>query len=323
MDRPLDRETRWVAYAAGGAFQNIVLHGLLPEGCAYAVDGHFEGDRFEGIPVHRPSRLDDEDLSSLPIVLFTMSSGLFWQLRGELIERGCAPANLHYYGDVFFDGLRERLRPHGIDLDPAHYRFVQSTTALLGIDNHSSSLGTALQLALQRAAAGLDGPIVELGVYRGGNALAVCLANQLLGDERRYYLVDSFEGFPELSEHDPEAAAGLFRDGSYADIVATFARFPPARVVRGFVPEVLAELPEDRFSVVYYDCDLHDPARGALEHCFPRLPPGGFVMIHDYLPKLGGFDGVRRAVDGFLDGRDDYEAIPIPETTHLVLRKLG
>lgn len=311
---------RFVAYAAGGAFQNIVLSGLLPPGCAYVVDRDFAGDAFEGVEVRRPERLEGEDRTT-PLVLFTMSSGLFWELRGALVERGFAPERILYYGDLFFDGLRRRLQGFGLELDRGHYEFVQATTALLGIDNHSSSLGTALVLALEAATRDDDGAAAELGVFRGGNALAVCMANLLLGHRRPYYLIDSFAGFPELSEHDPATAAGMFRDTSYADIRATFGRFPSARVLRGNVPEILDELDEPRYTVVYYDCDLHDPARATLDYFWPRLVDGGYVLIHDYLPKLDGFDGVRLAVDGFLDGRGDFDRFEVPETTHLILRK--
>ena len=317
---PLEPGGRFIAYAAGGAFQNIVLRGMLPDGCAYVVDRDFAGDSFAGIEVRRPDTLDREDKGT-PVVLFTMSSALFFKLRGALVERGFAAERIHYYGDLFFAGLRDRLRSFGLDLDPGHYAFVESTTALLGIDNHSSSLGTALLLALEAATRDEDGPVAELGVFRGGNALVACMANQLLGHHRRYYLIDSFAGFPELSEHDPAAAAGMFRDTSYADIVQTFGRFPRARVLRGNVPQILERLEEPSFSVVYYDCDLHDPARASLEFFFPRLAEGGYCLIHDYLPKLGGFDGVRLAVDAFLDGREDVDRFEVPETTHLILRK--
>lgn len=113
----------------------------------------------------------------------------------------------------------------------------------------------------------------------------------------------------------------MFRDTSYADIVASFGRFPAARVLRGVVPEILQRLDEPRWGLVYYDCDLHDPARATLDYFWPRLAGGGYVLIHDYLPKLGGFDGVRVAVDAFLDGRRDFDRFEVPETTHLILRR--
>ena len=311
---------RYIGYAAGGAFQNIVLQGLLPENCAYVVDKNFEGEAFEGVPVKRLEALEGEDRDA-PFIIFSMSSSLYWELRSMLVDMGFRAENIHYYGDLFFDGLADRARGFGLDVKASHYEFVQTANALLGIDNHSSSMGSALLLAMQEDTKKLGGALVELGVFRGGNAFAVCLANMLLGDRRPYYLIDSFEGFPELSEHDPKAWAGAFKDTSFEDLKRTFGHFSHANVVQGYVPEILSSLPEQPYSVVYYDCDLHEPAAASMEFFWPRLTVGGYVFIHDYLPKLNGFDGVRIAIDDFLKGRSDYERFEVPESTHLVLKK--
>lgn len=101
------------------------------------------------------------------------------------------------------------------------------------------------------------------------------------------------------------------------------ATFPAPGSCAATCPRVLGELDEPRYSFVYYDCDLHDPARATLDYFWPRLVAGGYVLIHDYLPKKDGFDGVRLAVDGFLDGRTDFDRFEVPETTHLILRKRG
>jgi len=311
---------RWVGYAAGGAFQNIVLSDNLPDNCAYVVDQFFEGDAFKSIEVKRPEALDDEDRAT-PIILFTMSSRLFGELKTALIERGFKADNIHYYGDVFFPSMRERILEFGLDMSPDQYEFIKKTNALLGIDNHSSAMGSALLLAMQKSTQDLGGAFVELGVFRGGNAFAVSLANTLLGEQRPYYMIDSFEGFPELSEHDPSASAGMFKDTSYEDLKTTFGHFPSGHLMKGYVPNAFSELSEPTYSVVYYDCDLHDPALASLDYFWPKLVIGGYFLIHDYLPKLNGFDGVRVAVDGFLEGRSDFVSTPVPETTHLILRK--
>lgn len=311
---------RWIGYAAGGAFQNIVMNGLLPRHCAYVVDQFFEGKSFEGIPVKRPDQLLQEDRDSA-FILFTMSSKLFQELRAGLVELGFRKEKIVYYGDVFLEGMADRLQSFGLNIKPSHYEFVQTANALLGIDNHSSAMGSAILLSMHAQTRDLSGGLVELGVFRGGNAFSVCLANMFQGDSRTYYLIDGFEGFPELSAHDPSASAGMFRDTSFEDIKETFGHFPRAQVMKGYVPKILSDLPEQNYSVVYYDCDLHDPAEASLNYFWPRLLVGGYILIHDYLPKLNGFDGVRVAVDAFLKGRSDFEHTTVPETTHLILRK--
>ena len=49
----------------------------------------------------------------------------------------------------------------------------------------------------------IEGSIVECGVWRGGMISAIA---ELLGNCRKYYLFDSFEGLPKAQQIDGEAA---------------------------------------------------------------------------------------------------------------------
>lgn len=316
-------ETRYIALGAGGAFQNLALQGLLPVHFEYAVDNHFVGPDFEGIPVRRPAELAKEvdERACTHVVVFAMSSAVYSQFRRDLVAMGFREDQVEYYGDLCFGGLQERLRTFGVTVARSDHDFAQAVSSIFPIDNHSSSLGTAVLLGLMRSAPSPTGAVAELGAYKGGNALLVSLAATIEGMQRDYYVIDSFEGFPSLSPNDPADAARMFRDNSFADITRMFSAFPRVRVCRGFIPAVLRDLPEQSYSVVYYDCDLYQPAVDSLEYFFPRLEQGGYLLIHDYLPKRGGFDGVRKAVDAFLDGRRDVDRFDVPETTHVILRK--
>jgi hypothetical protein len=314
-------DTRYIAFGAGGAFQNIVLNGLLPVRFEYAVDNHFSGDEFHGVSIRRPAALADESRDGTTVVIFAMSSSVYRLLRSELLAAGFGEKQIVYYGDLFFDGLERRLKDFGVPLSPSHYAFARSASMTFPIDCHSSFLGTALLLGLINASGSQTGAVAELGAYKGGNALLANLIVTLEGSARAYCIVDSFEGFPALSPNDPAESAGMFRDASHSDIVRMFEPFPQVHVYRGFIPEILSELPERKYSVVYYDCDLYQPAVDSLDYFFPRLESGGFLLIHDYLPKLGGFDGVRKAADAFLETVPGVDCFEVPETTHLIVRK--
>jgi len=313
-------ETKYVAFGAGGAFQNVVINDLLPVRFEYAVDNHFTEPAFRGIPVRRPADLIRDVSPDIRVVVFAMSSAVHHMFRRQLLAQGFGADQIVPYGDLFFEGLRRRLAAFGVRLDPAHYAFAQRASMVFPIDNHSSALGTAVLLGLM-AATNPSTAVAELGAYKGGNALLAALVATLQGSSRPYHIVDSFEGFPELSAHDPADASKMFRDSSFADIAEMFAAFPHVRLHRGFIPDVLRQLPDQHYGVVYYDCDLYQPAVDSLQYFFPRLSPGGFLLVHDYLPKLGGFDGVRKAVDEFLRQTKGVDRFEVPETTHLILRK--
>src|ERR1041384_2429634 len=58
-------------------------------------------------------------------------------------------------------------------------------------------------LALARQVSALEGDIVECGVWRGGMIAGI---SRVLGNARKYWLFDSFEGLPPAQHTDGEAA---------------------------------------------------------------------------------------------------------------------
>jgi hypothetical protein len=293
---------RSIAYGGDSTFQNVVLNGLLSFPVDYAVDQRFPGDDFHGIAVRKPSALEQEARDGTRIVIFTLSSALFRQIRRELISSGFSADQLLYYGDLLFDGLQQRMQRFGVHLRRSHYAFAQAASLVFPIDNHSSSLGTAVLLGLLNASGSLHGAVAELGACKGGNALLVNLIATVEGHPRDYCIVDSV--------------------ASVDEIAAVLSVFPHVHLHGGSLPAVLSELADREYCAVYYDGNVYQRAGESVEYFFPRLRRGGFLMIHDYLPKLGGLDAVTHAVDELLKDHRDVEPFEVPETAHLILRKL-
>jgi O-methyltransferase len=147
---------------------------------------------------------------------------------------------------------------------------------------------------------GVVGAIAEVGVYQGTWAR---VANHHLPD-RQIYLFDTFEGFDER-DLDMERRSGLIDDVPYA-----VGHWPPARVVEalthpeqarirpGWFPETAAGLEEQRFCLVDVDVGLAEPTRAALEWFYPRMMPGGYLIVADYNNRHT--PGVKSAVDGWV-----------------------
>ena len=90
--------------------------------------------------------------------------------------------------------------------------------------------------------------------------------------------------------------------------------------VVGFFPDtVTPEIAAESFAFVHLDADLEAPITAGLEFFWPRLNPGGFIVVHDY----NSWPGARLAVDRFLvDHR--AAAIPMPDKSgSIVLHKLS
>ncbi len=146
----------------------------------------------------------------------------------------------------------------------------------------------------------VPGARAECGVYRGASALLLCHAAR--GHAPSYdgaglFLIDSYEGASASGEHDlipvrdntARARMAAFfphrgNPGWVDDVERVFAAFPAARIVRGWVPEVLSQLPERNWAFVHLEVDLYDPTFGGLEYFYPRLSAGGVIITDDYGP---------------------------------------
>lgn len=147
----------------------------------------------------------------------------------------------------------------------------------------------------------IPGDVAELGVYQGAFAAEI---NRLF-PERRLWLFDTFEGF-----HARDLAIEAERTGvktqrrSFSDttIELVRSRLPHperARFIKGYFPESLAGLDINKtcFALVSLDPDLYEPTLEGLRYFYPRLAPGGRILIHDYTSCQ--FEGVKMAVDEY------------------------
>jgi O-methyltransferase len=165
------------------------------------------------------------------------------------------------------------------------------------------------------AAREIPGAIVECGVWRGGSMMAAALTLLRLGaTDRELYLYDTFAGMPPPSEADTtrsgEHAADLLAhedQDSHLWAIASLADvrdavlgvgYPEERIrfVEGRVENTLpADAPEE-IAVLRLDTDWYESTKHELVHLYPRLAPGGVLILDDY----GHWQGARRAVDEYL-----------------------
>jgi hypothetical protein len=167
----------------------------------------------------------------------------------------------------------------------------------------------------------VPGAFAECGVWRGGSVLAMILTLQELGvQDRDIHLYDTFEGMTEPTEHDvspidPPALQtweearrrearpwseyfepDLFNEDSVRDTLQATG-YPGERLhfVRGPVEETLPGRAPERLALLRLDTDWYESTRHELEHLYPRLSPGGVLIVDDY----GHWEGCRRAVDEY------------------------
>lgn len=174
---------------------------------------------------------------------------------------------------------------------------------------------TLIQAIDYLARAGIEGEIVECGVWRGGSMMAAALTLlRFRHPLRRLHLFDTFEGMSPPAEDDRDfqgisAAEQLARADRQRSLSWAVASLPevqrnlartgyPAELIRyvpGRVETTLpAEAPE-KIALLRLDTDWQASTRHELEHLFPRLQRGGVLLIDDY----GHWRGARQAVDDY------------------------
>ena len=161
----------------------------------------------------------------------------------------------------------------------------------------------------QIAKEGVPGDVAELGVWRGFTAHALATFARRLG--RHTYLFDTFAGFDpaDFTGVDQSVAAG-FADTSL-EAVRALVGTERTTYCKGHFPGTTAMVPDDAtFSLVHIDCDLYAPMLSALAFFYPRMAPGGFMLIHDYSSLA--WEGAERAADLFFADKPEC-LVPMPD----------
>lgn len=143
---------------------------------------------------------------------------------------------------------------------------------------------------------GVPGGLVELGVYKGNSAGILAAFARRHG--RHLFLFDTFEGFDTRDLQGIDSKHPVqFRDTSLASVQALVGT-DSVTYAKGFFPESASKITMPQsIAVVHIDCDLYDPMKAGLECFYPRLSPGGIMLLHDY--SSGHWPGATRAIDEF------------------------
>ena len=165
----------------------------------------------------------------------------------------------------------------------------------------------------------LHGVLVECGTWRGGCAVAMLLIQRELFGKvlKPVYMLDSFEGLPEVEERDGPLAASWqaggdkekFFDNCKAaqedlEKLLKLHKFVEGeyRLVRGWfdqtVPPLADALVSQGIAVLRLDGDWYASTAVALKHLCPITDENGVVIIDDYY----SWDGCARAVHDYLAG---------------------
>jgi len=176
----------------------------------------------------------------------------------------------------------------------------------------------------------VSGDMLEAGVWRGGAGIlmrAVLEAHAV--KDRCVWLADSFEGLPKPDTERYPADAGD-RHWTRSELAVSreqvednFRRYglldDQVRFLQGWFEDTLPTAPLDTIAVLRLDGDMYGSTMVALEALYPKVPPGGFVIIDDY----GDIDQCRQAVDDYRAANDITEPMERIDFTGVYWRVSG
>lgn len=144
---------------------------------------------------------------------------------------------------------------------------------------------------------GIPGDFIEAGIWRGGCCIlmrGILAANEIAN--RKIYAVDSFEGLPlpDPQKYPADEGWDFHRHKHLAvtlqEVKNNFTRYglldEQVIFVKGLFQDTLPALNAGPFCLMRLDGDYYESTYVALEALYPKLSPGGFVILDDvnYLP---------------------------------------
>jgi O-methyltransferase len=175
---------------------------------------------------------------------------------------------------------------------------------------------------------GVPGDLIETGVWRGGATIFMRAVLKAYGDtQRTVWVADSFQGLPKPDlERYPRDAGD--QHWTYQDLAVTldqvkanFQRYglldDQVQFLVGWFRDTLPTAPIERLAVLRLDGDMYESTMDGLRALYPRLSPGGYVIVDDY----GAVPGCKAAVEDYRAEQGITEPIQTIDWTGVFWRR--
>lgn len=162
----------------------------------------------------------------------------------------------------------------------------------------------------------IPGAFVECGVWQGGSVMAILYTLlSLKVTDRDVYMCDTYEGMALPSGNDSATERKWYEQLKRTDGGSNWCRseldevrknvlscgYPESKLhfVKGMVEQTIPANAPDKIALLRLDTDWYEPTKHELEHLYPRIMPGGVLILDDY----GAWEGARKATDEYFSGQ--------------------
>ena len=200
------------------------------------------------------------------------------------------------------DDLPTRKRENFPEIqDPVFWSFYEKARRFSLV--HVTGFYNVYQSMQYIARNGIAGNAVECGCFLGGVALFMGLMREKLGIPRmEIVLFDTFCGAPVGSADVVMGTAFVepcelpnYRETVPRNIESVLGHTRGYRFVEGLVQDTLPVTDTGDLALLRLDTDFYESTAAEFQALYPRLAPGGVLIVDDY----GMFDGSRRATDEY------------------------
>ncbi|MBY0268890.1 MAG: TylF/MycF family methyltransferase [Burkholderiales bacterium] len=168
----------------------------------------------------------------------------------------------------------------------------------------------------------LRGDFVECGVSTGIVSRAVAHYVDFGRQQKRYWLIDTFDGIPLQQASAAELSLARSKNDRhyydcYPDVKAHFSRYGNVEVIKGRVPEILDNLDIAAVAFLHIDMNIAEPEVQAMRHFWDKLTPGAAVVFDDYASMA--HQAQKAALDAFAASRG-FAILSLPTGQGLALK---
>lgn len=132
----------------------------------------------------------------------------------------------------------------------------------------------------------LEGDFVDCGVYTGFCTRAIMHYVDFEKLNKKYYLMDTFEGLDERFSTDYELERNKKLGYAstvdlYSQVKNTFRDFN-VELVKGAIPETLSQAKPEKVSFLSIDMNTAAPEIAAMDHFWDKMVSGAVIVLDDY-----------------------------------------
>lgn len=170
----------------------------------------------------------------------------------------------------------------------------------------------------------IPGDLIETGILRGGACIfmrAILKAYHV--QDRKVWAADSFQGFPARQSQPGQLNTQALNQWAVQrkQVEENFRRYQlldeQVCILEGWFADTLPTAPIDKLAVLRLDGDIYPSTIQALEALYPKLSPGGYVIVDDYY----AFEECRQAVRDYRAAQNIGTAIQRVDAACIYWRK--